>query len=121
MVDEMEAFADAINLDYKYADDDDLYEQYSSILANKYIESHKLENDEYNVLYNVIEHVCINAVVGGRPRKRRKDERDRKERKRLKRERKDNVKRRNKHRRKGRSQIRELYPIDLYKSQMKPL
>ena len=97
MVDEMEAFADAINLDYKYADDDDLYEKYGSILANKYIESHKLENDEYNVLYTVIEHVCLNAVVGIRPDKRRKDKRDRKEKRRLKREWKEIVKRRNKH------------------------
>jgi hypothetical protein len=100
MIDEMEAFSDAIKLDYKYADDDDLFEKFGSILANKYIESHKYENDEYNVLYTVIEHVCINAVIGIRPEKRRKDERDRKERRRLKREWKDRVKQRNKHRRK---------------------
>ena len=97
MIDEMRAFADAINLDYKYADDDDQYEKLASILAEKYINSHHLKNDEYNVLYMVIEHVGINAIVGVSP-KRHQRKREQKERKRPKRERKSIVKRNNKKR-----------------------
>ena len=86
-----------INLDYKYADDDDQYEKLASILAEKYINSHHLKNDEYNVLYMVIEHVGINAIVGVSP-KRHQRKREQKERKRPKRERKSIVKRNNKKR-----------------------
>ena len=54
MVDEMEALADAMILDYKYADDDDQWEMLASILAKRYINDNHLLDDEYGVLYIVI-------------------------------------------------------------------
>ena len=71
MVDEMEALANAINLDYKYADDDDRYEMLASVLAERYINDNHLKDDNYGVLFLIVEHVCINAIIGFRPEERR--------------------------------------------------
>lgn len=94
MVDEMEALADAMKLDYEYADDDDQWEKLASILAERYINDNHLLDDEYGVLYTVIEHVCINAVIGFWPEMRRQAKRKNKERKKKKRRGKEIVKRR---------------------------
>jgi hypothetical protein len=98
IVDEMEALADAMKLDYKYVDDDDQWEMLASILAKRYINDNHLLDDEYGVLYTVIEHACINAVIGFWPEKRRQEKREEGGRKKLKREWKEIVKRRNKRR-----------------------
>ena len=98
IVDEMEALADAMKLDYKYVDDDDQWEMLASILAKRYINDNHLLDDEYGVLYTVIEHACINTVIGFWPEKRRQEKREEGGRKKLKREWKEIVKRRNKRR-----------------------
>ena len=97
MVDEMEALADTMKLNYKYADDDDQWEMLASILAKRYISDNNIEDDEYGVLYEVIEHACINAVIGFRPEERRQERRKEREKRKLKREWRKMVKQRNKH------------------------
>ena len=94
MVDEMEALADAMKLDYEYADDDDQWEKLASILAERYINDNHLLDDEYGVLYTVIEHVCINAVIGFWTEMRRQAKRKNKERKKQKRKGRAIIKRR---------------------------
>lgn len=94
MVDEMEALADAMKLDYEYADDDDQWEKLDSILAERYINDNHLLDDEYGVLYTVIEHVCINAVIGFWTEMRRQAKRKNKERKKQKRKGRAIIKRR---------------------------
>ena len=86
MVNEMKALADVMKLDYKCADDDDQWEMLASILAKRYISDHNIEDDEYSVLYTVIEHACINAVIGFRPEERRQERHKERERKKQKRE-----------------------------------
>jgi hypothetical protein len=72
MVSEMKKLAHELYIDTIDFDDDDEWDILVTVLTKNYIGRNELHNDDLNVLYLVVRHSCLNAILNFWPDDRRK-------------------------------------------------
>jgi hypothetical protein len=73
MVSEMKKLAHELYIDTIDFDDDDEWDILVTVLTKNYIGRNELHNDDLNVLYLVVRHSCLNAILNFWPDDRRKN------------------------------------------------
>ena len=71
MVLKIKKLAHELYIDTIDFDDDDEWDILVSVLTKNYIGRNKLQNDDQNVLYLVVQHSCLNAILNLWPDDRR--------------------------------------------------
>ncbi len=69
---EMKSLAHELYLDTIEFEDDDEWDILVTVLTKNFIGKNNLNDDEFGVLYLVIEHTCLNAILGFWPDKQQK-------------------------------------------------